>query len=103
MGKEKILVNILDPNREVRPEFVSYLVETKDEESLVGIIASENANTVTVREAFGKETVVPRLTIKTIRSLGQSLMPEGLESGLAPQGMADLLEFIATADGTSTN
>src|SRR6185369_15426066 len=45
-GKEKILVNVLDPNREVRPEFVSYLIETKDDESLIGLVVNETATSV---------------------------------------------------------
>lgn len=101
-GKEKLLVGILDPNREVPPAYLTYLIETKDEESLVGLIASETAGSMTVREAYAKETVVPRSTIKTIRSLGQSLMPEGLEAGLTPQALADLLEYISTADGSQS-
>jgi len=28
-GKEKLLVNIIDPNREVRPEFASYIIENE--------------------------------------------------------------------------
>jgi hypothetical protein len=28
----------------------------------------------------------------------KSLMPDGLEVGLTPQGMADLLEFLSTAN-----
>ncbi len=84
-GKEKLLTNILDPNREVAPQLVAYLIETKDDESLLGIIASETAASVTVRQAFGKETVIPRPRIREMRSQGQSLMPEELETGLTPQ------------------
>ena len=97
-GKEKMLVNIVDPNREVQPAYQSYLIETKADESLIGIIASETATSVTLRGAFARETVVPRSTIKNMRSLRQSMMPEGLEAGLGPQAMADLLEYIVTAD-----
>jgi putative heme-binding domain-containing protein len=97
-GKEKLMVNILDPNREVRPDYVSYIVETDDGESLVGLIANETSTSVTVRQAYGKEDVVSRSRIHRMRSQGQSLMPEGLEAGLAPQGLADLLEFIETAE-----
>jgi hypothetical protein len=35
-----------------------------------------------------------RANILQLRSQGKSLMPEGLEAGLGPQEMADLLEFI---------
>jgi putative heme-binding domain-containing protein len=96
-GKEKLLVNIVDPNREVRPDFISYVVETKDGESLVGLVANETSTTVTVRQAYGKEDIVPRAQIRKMRSQGQSLMPEGLEAGLTPQDLANLLEYIETA------
>jgi putative membrane-bound dehydrogenase-like protein len=95
-GKEKLLVAILDPNREVAPNFLSYAIETKDGESLSGVLASENANSVTVRMAGGAESVIARANIASLQSQDRSLMPEGLEEGLKPQDMADLLEFIVT-------
>jgi len=96
-GNDKTLLNILDPNAEVRPEFTGYVVDTKDENTFVGLLVNETARSVTVRQAYGKEDVIPRGNISSLRSQGLSLMPEGLESGLTPQDMADLLECIATA------
>ena len=96
-GKEKLLTNLIDPNREVRPEFTAYVVETKDDESLVGLVVNETATSVTLRQAYGKETVIPRANISKMQSQGVSLMPEGLEAGLAAQDMADLLEYISVA------
>jgi putative heme-binding domain-containing protein len=93
-GKEKLLTNILDPNREVNPNYLSYLVETKDGESLAGLIINESANSVTLRMAGGAESVVARANIASMQSQGKSLMPEGLEEGLSQQDMADLVEFI---------
>jgi putative membrane-bound dehydrogenase-like protein len=93
-GKEKMLVNILDPNREVRPDYISYVLETKDDESYIGLVANETAATVTIRQAYGKENVINRSDIKKMQSQGQSLMPEGLEAGLKPQDLADLMEYI---------
>jgi putative heme-binding domain-containing protein len=97
-GKEKIMVNILDPNREVRPDYISYLIETKDDESQIGVIVNETATSVTIRQPYGKESVINRSDIKKMQSQGQSLMPEGLEAGLSPQDLADLIEFIESAD-----
>ena len=93
-GKEKLLTNILDPNREVAPNFTSYSVETKDGDSYVGIIASESAAGVTLRMAGGVEQVIAQGNIATMQSQGRSLMPEGLEEGLSQQDVADLLEFL---------
>ncbi|HZV34168.1 MAG TPA: hypothetical protein VFB72_06280, partial [Verrucomicrobiae bacterium] len=96
-GKDKILVSILDPSREVAPQYMAFDIETKDGESYVGIIANESAASVTVRQAYGKEDIIQRSNIKSMRSQRQSLMPEGLEAGLSAQELANLLEFITTA------
>lgn len=39
-----------------------------------------------------------RSQIAALRAELKSLMPEGLEQGLEPQGMADLIEFLAHPD-----
>lgn len=97
-GREKLLVNILDPNREVPPQFLGYAIETKDGESLMGLVVNESPASVTLRMAFGQETTVPRSKIAKMGSNGQSLMPEGLEAGLTSQDLANLLEFIIMAN-----
>ncbi|MEI6463626.1 MAG: hypothetical protein WCQ89_02815, partial [Verrucomicrobiota bacterium] len=45
---------------------------------------------------FGNQVIIPRANIASMRSRGQSIMPE-LEGGLTPQDLADLLEYITTA------
>ncbi len=97
-GRETLLVNILDPNREVAPRYLNYTVETKSGESFSGVIASESPSGITLRGANGTETLVSRPQIDRIRASGQSLMPEGLETGLTPQDMADLIEYLVVAD-----
>lgn len=94
MGREKLLVSILDPNREVAPQFIAYNVEKKDGESVMGVIVSENGTSVTMRMPSGLETTLPRSEIASMRSGGQSMMPEGMEAGLLIPDMADLLAFI---------
>ncbi|MBI3417952.1 MAG: c-type cytochrome [Verrucomicrobia bacterium] len=97
-GREKLLLNLLDPNREVAPQYVNYVVETKTGETVLGLIGSESASSLTLRRANGEESSVLRSNVERIQSVGLSVMPEGLEVGLSAQDMADLLEFIATAE-----
>jgi hypothetical protein len=52
---------------------------------------------VTLRLGGGRELDLERRVVRSMRSSGQSLMPEGLLSGLPPQAVADLLEFVAQA------
>lgn len=91
---EEIVLHILDPNREVSPHFVGYLVELKDGRELTGIVAAESATSLTLRAAGGTEAVLLREDVARMRSLGLSLMPEGLEAGLDPRQMADLVAFL---------
>jgi putative membrane-bound dehydrogenase-like protein len=91
---EEILVHILDPNREVAPEFLEYTVALKDGRVLSGVIAAETATSVTLKRAQEAEDTVLRQEIDEISSTGRSLMPEGLESQIGPQEMADLLAFL---------
>jgi putative heme-binding domain-containing protein len=96
-GKDKLLVSILDPGRELLPQFIAYEIETRDGESVLGFIIEETAANLTVRQAYAKETVLPRATILRMNSSGRSIMPDELEAGLTPQAFADLLEFVMTA------
>jgi len=93
-GREKLLMNIIDPSREVQPNFISYQIDTTDGESILGVLVSDTPAGITLRQAYGKETTVQRPKIKKMSSQGRSVMPDGLEAGLTPQDVADLLTFI---------
>jgi putative heme-binding domain-containing protein len=96
-GPEAILVNVLDPNREVNPQYVNYLLVTADGRSVTGMIASETANSVTLRRAENATDTVERADIEELRSSGMSIMPEGLEKQIDPAAMADLLAYLLIA------
>ena len=91
---DQVLSNILDPNREVAPNFVSYTIETKDGRTLDGIIADESAASVTLKRADDVTETVLRRDIISISGSGLSLMPEGLEAAITVEQMADLIAFL---------
>jgi putative membrane-bound dehydrogenase-like protein len=91
---EQLVTNILDPNREVSPNFALYIVETNDGRTLAGLIASETAGNLTLKRADGGTDTVLRSEIKSLTSPGISLMPEGLEAAITPQQMADLIAYL---------
>ena len=96
-GAEAILVNVLDPNREVTPQFVDYVVETADGRTLTGMLAAETANSITLKRAENATDTVLRSDIRRMRSGQLSIMPEGLEQQLDVQGMADLIAYVMGA------
>lgn len=93
-GAEAILLNVLDPNREVNPQFQSYLVVTADGLTHTGILQSETGTAVTLIRNEGKTETILRSEIEELRSTGLSLMPEGLEKDIDVQAMADLLRYL---------
>lgn len=94
---DQVLINTLDPNREVAPAYLNYTVETKDGRTVSGLIATENEASVTLKRADGGTETVLRRDIATLTGSGQSLMPEGLESAVSPEAMADLIAFLLAA------
>ena len=91
---EQILVNVIDPNREVAPAFVEYVVELNDGETLSGIIADETTTSVTLKWSGGQHRQISRQEISKIAASKLSLMPEGVEGSISIQQMADLIVFI---------
>ncbi len=88
-----LLTDILDPNRVVETQFSSYIVDTKDGRSLMGLITEENENGI-VLAAPGLVEEIPYSQIESKQATGLSLMPPGMENSLDPQAMADLVAFL---------
>tara|TARA_Y100001934_G_scaffold281653_2_gene392115 strand:- start:2285 stop:5260 length:2976 start_codon:yes stop_codon:yes gene_type:complete len=93
-GMASVLLNILDPNREVKPEYLAYALTTTDGRTLTGMIASETANNLTIRQIDGTSINVQRSQIKALQSLGVSFMPIGLEFNIDVNAMSDLLAYL---------
>jgi putative membrane-bound dehydrogenase-like protein len=92
--REKLLLNIVDPNREVAPNYIAYVVELKDGSSISGMITEETAGGIKVKRIGAPEETILRQNIARMTSSAVSLMPEGLEATLPPQDMMDLLAFL---------
>jgi putative membrane-bound dehydrogenase-like protein len=91
---EELLLHILDPNREVAPDYMEYTAALGDGRVLTGLLASESAGSLTLLRAEGFEETVLRSQVEGLASTGKSLMPEGLETRITTQEMADLIAFL---------
>lgn len=94
---DDLLIAVFDPNKEVDPRYLSYSVVTGDERVLMGVVVTETPTSITLRRADGKEDVILRTNIATLRSTSLSLMPVGLEKELTPQNVADLFAYLRVA------
>ncbi len=96
-GAEAILMNVLDPNRELDPKFTAYVVTLQDGRVITGIIEDENPNTITLQRGDNQKDVVARKDILGAENSGLSLMPEGFEEKISVADMAHLLAYLMSA------
>jgi putative heme-binding domain-containing protein len=99
-GAAGVLLNILDPNREILPKFLTYAVVTSDGRIFTGLIAKETSNDLSIRQPDGHEVPIKRRDIEEMASTGLSYMPEGLESQIDHQAMADLIAYLMATPST---
>ena len=93
-GLDAVLLNVLDPNREVKPKYLTYVIVDLNGRTITGMISDESANSITVRKPDGTSTTILRSEIDLLKSTGLSFMPEGLEKQINKQQMADLLSYL---------
>ena len=91
---ESIMGDILNPNQSIADGYDIWSVEMKSGETIQGLIATETPSALTIRNYGGQETVIARQNIKSLKALGMSVMPAGLEGQITPEDMADLLVFL---------
>jgi len=92
--KELVLLDVLDPSRQLAPGFMGYTLVTTEGQILSGLLAAETSEGVSIRLGEGIEQRVPRERIEQLAATGKSLMPEGFESKLSIGEVADLLEWL---------
>ena len=93
-SSEGLLASILDPSRQVDPKYLAYTAQFKDGRAIVGIITSGSGGSLKMNVPGVGVQTVNRSTLKSLTSLNQSLMPDGLELQLPHQSMADLIQFL---------
>ncbi len=91
---DKLLTSILDPNRAIDNNYFRFIVLTSDGRTVDGLITEETADKLVIKGQNDQRYVVARADIEQLKATGVSMMPEGLESQIDQQAMADLIAFI---------
>jgi putative membrane-bound dehydrogenase-like protein len=91
---ENLLTALLDPDRNVEPRFVAYTADLSDGTTLTGLLTGESAGNVIVKTLDDQDHSIPRSALKSLTSTERSLMPQGFESALSAQDVADLMSFV---------
>lgn len=93
-----LLSEILDPNAVVEGKYSSYLASTKDGRMILGILISESGANIIIRDQANQNHIILRSELVSLTNTGRSLMPDGLETSLTQQNLADVIAYVAAAE-----
>lgn len=89
-----LLESILYPSASLARDFESYTVNTKDGESVSGVIQKETSDMLQLAGSTGQPMMIPRNTIASISPSAISIMPQGLEQALSKEELKDLVAYL---------
>lgn len=89
-----LLTHIVDPSAFIRKEYMTIEVRTRDGRSVSGLVAEEDAASVTLIGAGYQKTRVARADIAAMGESAVSVMPEGILEKLTPAQLRDLFAFL---------
>ena len=98
-SRAELLDSLLQPSVRVEPQYAAYLVRTKDEKTVTGLLIKRDDKHVVIRDAENKEHSLAAADVDSVRPSRLSLMPDAQMSGLTPQEAADLLEYLVQRKG----
>jgi putative membrane-bound dehydrogenase-like protein len=85
---------VLLPSKTLAQGFVTNLIVTDDGKQVTGFVVQEAADKIVLRNADGKEIVIPTAEIEERHKLTTSVMPEGLVKKLTVEEFASLIDYI---------
>jgi putative heme-binding domain-containing protein len=94
LGREKLIESILEPSKEVSPQFTTWTLVTRAGKTHSGLIVHENEGQTTIGDAEGRTITIPTLDIVERVPQRVSIMPEKLHERLTVGEFRDLLAFL---------
>jgi putative heme-binding domain-containing protein len=99
-GVTWLLETILQPSKQMAPEYTPWQIATTDGRTLVGLPRRKGGSHEAYLGIDGKEFTVQKPDIEFHREMPTSIMPEGLLQNLTVRELNDLVAFIVSgADG----
>jgi putative heme-binding domain-containing protein len=93
-----LLESIVDPSREIAPQFIPWEVTTTDGEAHTLIAMRKGGEREVYADVTGREITFTKKQIASVQQLATSLMPAGLAETLTVQELRDLLAFLTRPD-----
>ena len=92
--RRELIEAIIDPNKSIAQGFVTHQFTMKNGASLMGFVAREGADVVTIRDIGGQQSDIRLADVAKREHLPISLMPPGLMSSYTVRDFASLLDYL---------
>ena len=95
MTTRRLIESLVDPSREIAPQFVPWVIETEAGQVRVGMLVGEEVDgTQRYLESTGSEFRLKPAQIAERRPHDRSIMPDGLPALLTTQEFRDLIAYL---------
>ena len=94
---ESVLMDILDPNGKIDPEYKLYLISAAGGKAYAGVLASESPTSMTLKRVDGGTDIILRKDIVAMTASELSLMPANFHTQINPQDATNLIAFLRMA------
>lgn len=94
-GAERLIEDILDPNRNVDAHFFLHQLKLRDGSSASGFVRGETIHALILVDAVGNEQRIAKADVVEDKEVPQSLMPPVFGESLTERDLFDLLGFLA--------
>jgi putative heme-binding domain-containing protein len=92
--RSALLATTVDPSSVVKRDYLAYIVTTTGGQVLTGLLANQDAASVTLLDAKNNQVRIPRTDIESLNASPLSLMPDGILEKLTPQELCDLFAYL---------
>jgi putative membrane-bound dehydrogenase-like protein len=96
LGKDGLYDSILNPSAGIAPDYYMWVVETRTQGDVIGIITEDTPQRVVVKTDATAEVRLKPNEIKSRRRSHLSLMPEDLMNYMTEQQLVDVVEYLTT-------
>jgi putative heme-binding domain-containing protein len=94
-NRDKIIESILQPSKEIAPQFATYVVETKAGQVFTGVVVAEDPRgELVLADAQGKLIRVKMADIEERKQLPTSIMPDNVHDLMTAAELRDLIAFL---------
>ncbi len=96
LGKDALYEAILDPSAGIAFGYEGWQIDLKSGDQAYGIVASETADELVVKDPRAVSTRIKKADIINRRQLKTSIMPAGLQQNMSTQDLVDLVEYLSS-------